>query len=86
MTLAPIYEPTISAHADQRYCERFERVSYPEACRRILRGWVGNAVSAGARRVLCGHLAIVAREGQVVTVLVRENLDAGVVKVFGRPV
>ena len=82
--LTPIYRATISAHAFQRYCERFESVSYGEAYRRILRGWVRDAVRAGAHRILCGPLALVARDGQVVTVMRRENLSAGIVKVFGR--
>ena len=84
MTLTPIYRATISAHAFQRYCERFEAVSYGEARSRILHGWVRDAVSAGARRMICHDLGIVAKDGQVITVLRRDNPAQGIIGLFGR--
>ena len=82
--LTPIYPATISAAAYREYRSLFEAVSYGEARERILRGWVRDAVSAGARRMIRHDLGIVAKDGQVITVLRRDNPAQGIIGLFGR--
>ncbi len=71
------YEIRVTAHAYQRFQERFFPCTFSTAEAYILGSPVREWIGQGATRVARGDIEVRAKEGAVLTVLHRDNMRKG---------